>query len=177
MSALVIRELTVSDENAFREGLRVFNEDSLHWYTFVWEEGMSYQDHLQILADRKAGRNLRPGRVPDTMLYAFLDGKIIGRVSIRHDLTPELLNRGGHIGYWVHSDHRGKGYAQMLLKQGIEYCRSLGLTRVLITVGDDNTPSIRVIEKTGAQLENKIWDSEDEEMVRRYWLELEEASD
>lgn len=64
---------------------------------------------LTILRKEVAGIDLLPGRVSHTMLYGFLNGKIIGRVSVRHQLNEHLRKRGGHIGYAVAKNFRRKG--------------------------------------------------------------------
>lgn len=169
--SLIVRQLTADDEAAFFEGMKPWSED-ITWYTFAWNPGMSYQQMLAILDDEKNGRNLQPGRVPHTMLYGFLDGKIIGRVSIRHELNDYLLHRGGNIGYAVTEGYRRQGYATVLMQEGIKYCKSLGLKEILVTCSDQNTPSWKVIEKFNARLENKVNDEEDNELIRRYWINL-----
>ncbi len=98
---LILRELGPSDEEAFSTGLKDLEIEDPHWYSFAWKEGMTYQEMLGVLSKETAGIDLAPGRVPHTMLYGFLDGKIIGRVSVRHHLNENLRKRGGHIGYWV----------------------------------------------------------------------------
>jgi predicted acetyltransferase len=169
--SLFVRELTVNDEKAFFEGMKLWSEADRSWYTFAWKPGMSYQEMLTILNDERLGRNLALGRVAHTMLYAFLDGQIIGRVSIRHSLNDFLLRRGGHIGYAVAEGFRGQGYATQLMKAGMSYCKDvLGLSQILVTCDDGNTPSWKIIEKFKARLENKIDD--EGKTIRRYWVML-----
>lgn len=170
--SLVIRQLTPADESAFFEGMKLWSEKDLGWYTFSWKPGMSYQEMLTILENERLGQNMAPGRVPHTMLYAFLDGKIIGRVSIRHELNDFLLRRGGHIGYSVAESYRRKGFATELMKAGMNYCKTLGLSKILVTCDDGNDPSWKIIEKFSAILENKIIDEAENKTIRRYWVNL-----
>lgn len=170
--SLLIRPLTPSDESAFFAGMKLWSEKDLGWYTFSWKSGMPYQDMLMILDDELHGRNMAPGRVPHTMLYAFLDGQIIGRVSIRHELNDFLLRRGGHIGYSVAEAYRRKGYATALMQAGMNYCKTLGLAEILVTCDDENMPSWKIIEKFNARLENKIIDEVENKTIRRYWVTL-----
>lgn len=171
--SLVIRQLTPADETAFFEGMKLWSEKDLGWYTFTWKPGVSYKEMMTILGDECHGRNIAPGRVPHTMLYAFLDGKIIGRVSIRHELNDFLLRRGGHIGYSVAEAYRRKGYATELMQAGMNYCKTLGLSEILVTCDDANTPSWKIIEKFAARLENKINDQAENKTIRRYWVKLD----
>ncbi len=169
---IILRKLNASDEQAFLEGAKEWEGESPHWYSFIWTPGYSYSEMLKQLEDDDAGKNLRPGRVPHTMLYGFLDDKIIGRLSVRHHLNENLRKRGGHIGYAVAKKYRGQGYATEMVRQALTFCRALGLESIMVTCADDNEASWKVIEKFGGKLEDKVWDDEDEEMIRRYWITL-----
>lgn len=170
---LTLRKLTKEDEAAFFEGHQLFSDMKNDWFTFVWKEGMSFEEHLKILDDRFYGINLDPGKVPDSMLYAFVDGKIVGRASIRHELNEWLTRVGGHVGYAVATPYRKKGFATEILKQSLDYCRDvLKLDEVLVTCDDDNVGSIKTIEKNGGELENIITLEEEHIKKRRYWIVL-----
>jgi predicted acetyltransferase len=43
--------------------------------------------------------NLRAGLAPPTLLVADVEGEIVGRTSIRHELNEFLEREAGHIGY------------------------------------------------------------------------------
>jgi predicted acetyltransferase len=167
---LTLRELTVADEQAFFDGFKEWAGEEPSWYTFSWKEGMSYAEMLEILRKEALGIELAPGRVPHTMLYGFVDGKIIGRVSVRHMLNDYLRKRGGHIGYAVAPKFRGKGYASEMMRQALEFCRKLGLKSIMITCSDSNVPSWKIIERFGGKLEDCIHDDEKNELMRRYWI-------
>lgn len=152
--------------------MEAFAGEDLSWYTFSWFPGMSYTELLARAADEVAGRNLAPGRVAASMLYGFVDGAIVGRVSIRHSLNDYLLHRGGHVGYAVAPSYRRRGYAGEMFRQALPICRVLGIGKLLVTCGDANEASWRIIEAHGGVLENKVYDAEDEETIRRYWLTL-----
>lgn len=170
--AIILRELTEHDESAFFEGMKLWEGESPHWYTFSWKPGMSYQEMHAILVKESAGIDLRPERVPHSMLYAFLDGKIVGRVSVRHQLNEMLRYRGGHIGYAVAKDYRRRGYATEMVRQSLVFCRKLGLQSIMVTCSDSNEASWKVIERFDGKLQDKVWDNQDNEMIRRYWITL-----
>lgn len=173
MSNIVLRPLNSGDEKAFLEGLELFSDMDGHWYSFIWELGMKFETHLQTLDDRFHGRNLAPNRVPDSMLYAFLDGKIVGRASIRHALTDHLLQVGGHIGYAVATPYRNRGFATEILKQSLVYCRDVvGLDRVLVTCDEDNVGSMKTILNNQGVLENKVLADGANVYKCRYWINL-----
>lgn len=175
MSKLNLRELTKHDEKVFLDGLKDWENEDLSWYTFVWKTGMNFFEHLEILEQQKNKINLQTGKVPSTMLYAFVENKIVGRLSVRHELNKGLLERGGHLGYAVSPLARNRGYATEIYKQGLEFCRKLGLEKILVTCSDQNTASWKIIEKFPAHLENRFHDTIKNEMVRRYWININEA--
>ncbi len=170
---LHLRILTPTDGSAFFQGLKEFEGDDLAWYTFIWKPGMLYSDMLDRLRKDSAGEDLAPGRVAHTMLYAFVDDCIVGRLSVRHELNERLRHRGGHIGYAVAKRFRRKGYATEIVRQGLIFCAKLGIHPIMVTCGDTNTPSWKIIERFGGKLQDTIWDEEDKEMTRRYWINRE----
>ena len=169
---LILRELTVNDEKAFLAGLENWKNEELSWYTFSWKPGMSHAEHLADLEKFKDKSKVPKDFVPATTLYAFVDGQIVGRLNIRYELNENLLFRGGNIGYAVSPLHRNKGYATEIFRQGIQFSQKLGLKKLLVTCADQNIHSWKVIEKFSAVLENKIFDEEEDEYVRRYWVDL-----
>jgi predicted acetyltransferase len=129
-------------------------------------------DHLQRLVDMSDGRNLRPGWVPMTTHWLLDDSGVVAGVSrLRHSLTPELLNDGGNIGYYIRPAYRGKGHGKTVLALTLIEARNLGLDRVLLTVRTTNQPSIRVIESNAGVLEDERTDPEGLP-YRRYWIDL-----
>ncbi|GAB3547048.1 GNAT family N-acetyltransferase [Arthrobacter tumbae] len=137
---------------------------------------LSYPDHtweqyLDKVERDRAGVDLSPGRVPATMLFAAVGNQIVGRVHIRHELTPALLEEGGHIGYCVRPGNRRRGYATEMLRQGLEAARNLGIVRALVTCDDDNSGSIGTIERCGGVLEGAVT-VEGSAPKRRYWIDL-----
>lgn len=165
---LVLRELREADEEAFLAGLRAWEGDDPEWHSFVWSSGVGYAEMLAILDRERRGVELAPGRVPHTMLYAFVDGAIVGRCSVRHALNERLRRRGGHIGYAVAPPFRRRGFAREILRQGLAYCRGLGLDEVMITCDDDNVGSWRTIEGVGGTLVETAWDADSAATIRRY---------
>ena len=140
----------------------------LHYY----EEGMPFSRYLEVLKQCAAGVNVPAGQVPSTFLFAFDGPRIVGRVSIRHELNGYLRRVGGHIGYVVVPEFRRQGYATAMLRQAIELAnRSLGITRVLVTCDDDNVGSIRTIEKNGGVLEDVVTGPDLVKPKRRYWID------
>lgn len=104
------------------------------------------------------------GWVPSTELWWIDRDEFLGRVGIRHRLTPALLEVGGHIGYDVRPSARRRGHATEMLRQALEVARGLGIDRALVTCDVDNIGSKTVIERNGGVLEDE------REGKLRYWV-------
>ena len=88
----------------------------------------------------------------------------LGSISLRHALTPFLLEVGGHIGYSVRPSARRRGVATEALRQVLPHAAALGIARALVTCDVDNVGSTRVIEANGGVLEDVRGDK------KRYWV-------
>lgn len=157
-----------------REFLRAYWATLTDTPTFAlrYQAGMPFAAYLQCLRDQQRGISLPPRHVPSTLLFAFSGPRIVGRVSIRHELNPWLEQFGGHIGYAVVPEFRRHGIGSALLARALAYARAhLLLRRVLVTCDDDNIGSIRVIERNGGVLENRVDDPETGKQKRRYWID------
>jgi predicted acetyltransferase len=123
------------------------------------------------------GHDLPPGIVAETFLVGDVDGVIVGRVSIRHRLTPLLVEWGGHIGYGVLRAHRGRGHATALLRHGLRVLSVVGaagetpVSEALVTCDVDNVASARVIERCGGRYASTSYPS-GMTPKRRYWVPL-----
>ena len=172
---LVLRPPRPDEQDEFLRAHRATTPDVpnfLHYY----EDGMDLARYLGVLDDRARGIGLPPGHVPSTFLFAFDGARIVGRVSIRHELNDLLLQIGGHIGYAVVPEFRRCGYATEMLRQAVELSsHTLGLARVLLTCDDDNIASIRVIEKNGGVFENIVTGPALDKPRRRYWIDAQPA--
>jgi predicted acetyltransferase len=117
------------------------------------EEFERYVAALRALALPETPRP--DGWVPATELW-YVDGaEWLGHLSVRHRLTPQLTEVGGHIGYIVRPSARRCGHATAMLREGLRIARGLGIESALLTCDDDNVASRRVIEKAGGVLEDQ----------------------
>lgn len=105
-----------------------------------------------------------------TFFYTGEDGQILGAINIRHRLNDYLYQYGGHIGYGVRPSARRQGHASAMLAQALDFCRSLGLERVMISCLKENMASARTILRAGGVLENEVL--EDGRPLQRYWIEM-----
>lgn len=164
---LKLRELRPEDETQARKLQEEFAAED---FNFLLAEG-SWEEIMRYHADAEAGIYPKPGFVPASFLVAEVDGVIVGRVSIRHELNDFLAIDGGHVGYGVGKDYRRRGYATEILRQSLEILRVIGVDRALVTCDDDNEGSIKTIEACGGELQDKIG-AEGETLTRRYWIDL-----
>ena len=106
---------------------------------------------LDRIADSAAGRNLKPGIVPQSE-YWLVDGdEYVGRIRLRHALTPLLRAIGGHVGYDVRPSRRRQGHATRMLALAKPHVAALGIDPALITCNANNVASRKVIEACGGR--------------------------
>ena len=67
------------------------------------------------------------GYVPSTTLWWIEDDAFLGRIAIRHRLTPALIEWGGHIGYDVRPSARRRGHATGDAARGPAHRTSIGI--------------------------------------------------
>jgi predicted acetyltransferase len=94
------------------------------------------------------------GWVTGTYLWMVDDDAVVGRISLRHALTPWLTEVGGHIGYAVRPSARRRGHATAALGLMLGVAAERGIESVLVTCDDDNVGSRKVIEANGGLLED-----------------------
>jgi predicted acetyltransferase len=166
-----LRRPRPDDEAAFNEARSAVPADNP---TFLrdYRQGMAFTDFLRLLEDHRVGRGLPSDVAASSFLFAFDRGRIVGRASIRHALTPPLGEMAGHIGYAVLPEFRNRGYATQILQAAVRFARDeLGLDRVLVTCDDDNAASIRVIEKNHGVFVDTYQDAASRRPKRRYWID------
>lgn len=150
---MILRELELSDEVAFETMTEAWEDHPSFNLLYGLFDEMDFSWLIQTMKNS----------YDQSSLYAFIGAEIIGKVSIRHKLDPNL----GHIGYGVIPLKRGRGYASQMLAQSLVYCGGLGLKQVLLISDEQNLASARVIEKLGGVLESVI------DGKKRYWIEIQ----
>jgi predicted acetyltransferase len=146
-------------------GLRSTAPDATQWGEDVLADIDRFTAFVAAEVRAAAEDAPRPvGYVPVTVLWWVDEESLIGRVSIRHRLTPFLREVGGHIGYIVRPSDRRRGHATAMLAAALPHAAALGLARVLVTCDHDNVGSRRVIEANGGVLEDRRRDK------LRYWI-------
>jgi predicted acetyltransferase len=98
------------------------------------------------------------------------DKKLIGNINIRYPYL-DYVQLYGHIGYSIRPSERRKGYATMMLKLALEYCKRIGLREVLLTCDKSNIASAKTIIKCAGVFESEEAQG-DGELLQRYWIKL-----
>jgi len=120
------------------------------------DDDASFREYVEMLRQRALEEGVRPeGWVPDTLLW-YVDGtEWIGRLDIRHRLSPQLIEVGGHIGYDVRPSMRRRGHATAMLRDSLPIAARLGISPALVTCRVDNIGSRKVIQANGGVLEDE----------------------
>lgn len=105
-------------------------------------------------------------RLRATFLVAEVDGEMIGRLSIRHELCERLERGGGHVGFGVLPTHRRRGCATQVRRRSLAILAAEGLAIVLVTCDEDNMASANTIERCGGELVDCV--EVDGALLRRY---------
>ncbi len=153
------------------------------WAEFAKDgSSLSLPDRAEVAGDFPAyvkkirgwaqGKNLRPGYVPESVYWLVIGNKYIGKISIRHRLTPHLRRIGGHIGYEIRPSERQKGYGTLILKLALLKARRLGIERVRISCDATNTGSRRIIEKNGGVLDGAVSQGKGLPKKLRFWIKI-----
>ena len=149
------------------EGLNDRNrsDQELSAYT-DWSSADGFAAYVRaITVDALDESRLPPGLVPSTRLWWTRGEEYLGRLDVRHRLTPALTEVGGHIGYAVRPGARRQGHATAMLRESLVLARAMGLERVLVTCDADNVGSRRVITANGGRLEDQRGQK------LRFWIE------
>jgi predicted acetyltransferase len=132
-----------------------------------------FEGFIQLCSDEAVGRNLEPGRVPQSTFWLVRnEQRILGCSRLRHILNAFLEEVGGHIGYDVRPSERRRGYGTQILRMTLDKARDLGLKRVLVTADSPNVASWRIIENNGGILHGEKLSQHTGKLLRKYWIEL-----
>ena len=166
---LLLRPLGVSDEAQAREAHTELAQDAFDFLLDL-KRGEPWPAYLARLERLRLGVDVPMGSVPATFLVAEVDGHVVGRVSIRHQLNAYLAEVAGHVGIGVRPGFRRSGYASAILSQSLAVAASTGLVRVLVTCDANNAGAINVIDNCGGELED-VAAARKSEYKRRFWVE------
>ena len=167
-----MRELRLEDApDAARVHKAMMELDDWEFLLSDYVQDEEFSLYIDRVTSWKDEATVPEGRVASTYLVAVIEGKIAGRLSIRHRLNDFLGLVGGHIGYGVAPEFRGKGVATYMLKYGLEFMKERGEEKVFISCHSENEASRRIIEKCGGEFATLVpHPHENGELYRTYWI-------
>lgn len=132
----------------------------------------TFEADMRKIDDSRLGIGLPDGYVPESVYWLYQPGsdRILGAIMIRHSLTDALAFRGGHIAYYIHPAERRKGYATLMLAEGLVISRKFGIAKVLITCAKENVASAKTACNNAGILDSEGIDNG--EVFQRYWITL-----
>ena len=88
-----------------------------------------------------------------SLLYlCFHEDRLTGLLSIRYELSKEMSEKYGDIGYGVRPSERRKGYAGTMLRHALSVCKEKGKDKILIGCYKANLASAATIRENGGVL-------------------------
>ncbi len=171
---MLVLEPTIQTERLALRPYRPDDLDALHAFDrlpevarYLYSEPRDLEGTRNALDRKMAARTIRgPG---DHLSLAVV---LTGHDRLIGDVVLEWLgndHRQGEIGYVVHPDHQGKGYAteaaRALLQTGFE---TLRLHRMAARCDARNTASARVMERLGMRQEAHLLENE---LVKGEWTD------
>jgi len=85
---------------------------------------------------------------------AISNGTVIGWCDIT-SLSRPIFAHSGTLGIGVLAPYRGKGIGEALMSQAIEKAKTRGLTRIELTVRENNESAIALYKKLGFEFEGR----------------------
>ena len=162
-------------KETYLSGIKEFQQEGRHLEDDVNDLENNFEKYVEKCEADSRAKEIDPktGWVPQTIYWMIMDGKYLGRVSIRHFLNDKLLKLGGHIGYDVVPSERKKGYGTELLKYALVKSKEMSLEKVLLTCDEENIASRKIIEKCGGVLENIVPGEKEGDCSKcRFWISL-----
>ena len=176
MEKVYLKFPTIEEKEKWMEYLKEYRSIYPKAKPLGCTEDIQYEEWLNTIMNEHKGINLQEGRVPSSVYFLMCDDRIVGTLSLRHNLENELLSAyGGHIGYGVRPSERRKGYATTMLNLALEKCEELGLDDIMVTCKEDNVASARTIEKNGGILKEVLFVPEEKCNFKIYWINVKES--
>ena len=133
---------------------------------FVWKD---FEEFLSIIKNDVS--NNQNG--VNSHLYFFVDDEIkyeiLWSLQVRHHINhPNLIEKWGHIWYWLAPKFRWKWLAKTLLSLWIQKAKELWINDILLTCDITNIPSNKTIVANWWVFERVTndWDA------NRYWVSV-----
>ncbi len=143
----------VAPDAARREGLLDAHRE---WGPGLHEDGfgIAAEDDLETIVGFTTWLDrIRTGA---GQLWWVVDGDdVLGGIALRADGDRRVAEHG-HLGYGVRPSARGRGVASWAVAEVLDIAREAKRCEVVATCFDNNTASIRTIEKCGGRLASTV---------------------
>ena len=103
------------------------------------------------------------------------DNKIVGISNIRWNLSKELLEFAGHIGYGIRPVERRKGYSKISLYLSLVEAQKMGLEEVVLGCTTTNIASNKTILALGGILDHTGIDVSDNILSNAYVINVNDS--
>ncbi|WP_229784571.1 GNAT family N-acetyltransferase [Deinococcus radiotolerans] len=139
---MTVRRLTPQDAPAYRVARRAaLQADPAAFLTNAHE--------FAALTDDALAARLAPDAAGVT-LGAFVDGELLGLLTLVRDTAPPLAHRVNVYGVSVTPQARGQGLGEALVRAGVDLARSwAGVTSLHLAVMDSQEAARRLYERCG----------------------------
>lgn len=141
-------------------------------------EGYSFEQALERCLNMEEEEYAKKlGRCPGKtfLLIRENDNKIVGSINVRWNLTEEMKQFGGNIGYGIRPTERRKGYNKINLYLGMIEAQKLGLDKVMLDCDVANIGSAKTMQALGGRLERTEIDPYDGILTSVYWFDVDET--
>ncbi len=132
------------------------------------------EEYIQVCRDYEDPEKVPSHLVPATQFFFIRksDNRLVGMIQVRQRFNDFLEKYAGHIGYSVRPSERRKGYAKMMLKMTLPFCRAIGIDNVLIACIDGNIGSEKTILANGGVYESTVHEPKSGRDLKRFWITL-----
>jgi len=141
-------------------------------------EGLTFEEALDRclkMQDEEYAKSINKCCGKTFLLIREEDNKLVGTINLRWNLTKELLNFGGHIGYGIRPTERRKGYNKIQLYMVLKEAKKMGLDRVMLDCKVTNLGSDNTIKALGGILERCEVDPYDNKLTNVYWIDVDDS--
>ena len=141
---IVVRHAELDDYQAIHQ---IYTQPNVVWGT------------LQLPFSPSEKRRQKLENPPDGSytLVASIDGEVIGHLNLGTFPKSPRRKHVGYIGMGVHDEWQGKGVGTALMEAAINFADNwLNLTRLELSVYQDNHPGIHLYEKFGFEIEGRF---------------------
>ena len=148
---LTLRRWTAGDAVILDDAVQANLEHLRPWMPWIAAEPLAIEDRRRLIESWE--QDWTNGG--DVILGAFLDHTVVGGCGLHHRAGPDTLE----IGYWIHVDHLGHGYATEIARALTSAAFQLpGITRTEIHHDIANAHSRLVPERLGYNLDGQAPD-------------------